>query len=170
MKVSDICGKAIESSDGKRGYVISVNAADGVVKCLLCADENENEFFVDVENVKISGSGLVYYDRESEIMNSTPIRLGRPVYDDEGKFLGTLTDFSFAKNRPAAAHVGNKKYPAANIAYGDVIIVKSGGRTLKSDVKKDGKVIIKKGTPITPEVLQTAQSEGEYVQTNLKSL
>ncbi len=52
---------------------------------------------------------------------------------------------------------------------GDVAIVKRVKR-IKADVVKDGKVIIKKGTPLTAEVLASAEAQGEYVQTNLKSI
>jgi len=51
----------------------------------------------------------------------------------------------------------------------DVIIIPAVKR-LKSDVVKDGKVIIKKGTEINSEVLASAEQNGEYVQTNLKSI
>ena len=51
MKISSIYGKKVESTAGRRGYVISVNANGGRLECLVCADEEENEFSIDVKNI-----------------------------------------------------------------------------------------------------------------------
>ncbi|MDE6598281.1 MAG: hypothetical protein K2K60_06550 [Clostridia bacterium] len=170
MKVSLFYGMKVESSSGKRGYVISVNVNGGRLECLVCADEDENEFSVDVKNIISVKESIKFEDRESAIKASTPLRLGKPVYDNDGMYMGTLTDFSVEKNVLSAAFVGRKKFSADDLVCGDAVIVKSKARVLKSDVKKDGRVILKRGTPLTPEVLQKAQQEGEYVQTNLKTL
>ncbi len=170
MKVSSFYGMKVESASGKCGYVISVNVNGGKLECLICADEDENEFAVDVNNIISVKNCVTFEDRESAIKSSVPLRLGKPVYDGEGMYMGTLTDFSLEKDRLCAAFVGRKKFSADDIVCGDAVIVKNKARILKSDVKKDGRVILKRGTPLTPEVLQKAQEEGEYVQTNLKTL
>ena len=51
MKISEIYGKKVESTSGKTGYVVSCNGAAGKLVCLLCADEDENEFYIDVKNI-----------------------------------------------------------------------------------------------------------------------
>ena len=169
MVVSEIYGKKIESTNGKKGYVISVNATGGVLQCFICADENEKEFAVDVKNVISVGEKIIYEDRESAIKASKPLRLGRAGFDDKGKYLGVLEDYSFKGNKLCKIKIGKKNYPAEGVTCGDVVIVKRAKR-LKYDVVKDGKVIIKKGTKVTDSLLKSAEEMGEYVQTNLKSI
>ncbi len=169
MKISEIYGKKVESTAGKSGYVVSCNGTAGKLVCLLCADENENEFFVDVKNIISVGSKIIFEDRETAIKSAKPIRLGRAGFDENGKYLGNLSDLSFNGTQIKQAKIGKKNYPAEKLFMGDVIIVPAVKR-LKSDVIKDGKVILKKGTEVNTEVLTSAATEGEYVQTNLKTL
>ena len=166
MVISEIYGKKIESTSGKKGYVISVNANAGVLVCFICADENEKEFAVDFKNVISIGDKIIYEDRENVIKTSKPLRLG---FDDHGKYLGVLEEYTFKNNKISRIKIGKKNYPADGVVCGDVVIVK-GAKRLKYDVIKDGKVIIKKGTPVTDGLLKNAEKQGEYVQTNLKSI
>ncbi|MDE5722274.1 MAG: hypothetical protein K2I30_06025 [Clostridia bacterium] len=170
MKLSQLFGKPVLSTAGKKGYIISVNGNAGKVQCLVCADENENEFSVDIKNVISVKNTVLYEDRESVLKQSVPIRLGKPVFDSEGKFLGHLADFTVENGSIDFAHVGKKKFSANDFVCGDAVILRKQVRVLKSDVEKDGKVIIKRGTPLTPEVLEKACEHGEYVQANLKSI
>lgn len=170
MKVSSIYGKKVESTAGKKGYAISVNANAGKIECLICADEDENEFAVDIKNiVNIENNIIIYEDRESAIKASKPLRLGCAGFDEKGVYLGNLEEYIFSKNKLLKAKIGKKTYPADSVITGDIAIVKHVKR-VKADIIKDGKVIIKKGTPLTAEVLAAAQTQGEYVQTNLKSI
>lgn len=170
MNVSEFYGKKVESTAGKKGYVISVNAYAGKLECLICADEDENEFAVDVKNiVTLENNLIVYEDRESAIKASKPLRLGCAGFDEKGVYLGNLEEYTFSKNKLLKAKIGKKTYPAEGVLLGDVAIVKRIKR-VKADVIKNGKVIIKKGTPLTNEVLADAESQGEYIQTSLKSI
>lgn len=170
MNVSEFYGKKVESTAGKKGYVISVNAYEGKLECLICADEDENEFAVDVKNiVTLENNLIVYEDRESAIKASKPLRLGCAGFDEKGVYLGNLEEYTFSKNKLLKAKIGKKTYPAEGVLLGDVAIVKRIKR-VKADVIKNGKVIIKKGTPLTNEVLADAESQGEYIQTSLKSI
>ena len=170
MKVSDLYGKKVESTAGKKGYIISVNASAGRLECLICADEDENEFAVDINNiVSAENNKIIYEDRESAIKAAKPLRLGCAGFDENGAYLGFLEEYTFSKNKLLKAKIGKKTYPADSVLTGDVAIVKRVKR-IKADVVKDGKVIIKKGTPLTAEVLASAEAQGEYVQTNLKSI
>ena len=73
MKVSDLYGKKIESTAGKKGYIISVNANAGRLECLICADEDENEFAVDINSiVSVENNKIIYEDRESAIKAAKP--------------------------------------------------------------------------------------------------
>ncbi len=170
MKVSSVYGRNVISTTGKRGYVISVNADGGKLVSLVCADEtDEREFTVDTDSVKIFGETIVFDDGQAAPCAATPIRLGRAGYDDKGAYLGILEEITFSGKKLIKAKIGKKNYPADELILGDVVIVKS-GRTLRANVEKDGKIILKKGARLTPEALERALQEGEYVQTHLKSL
>lgn len=169
MKISELYGKKVESTAGKSGYVVSCNGAAGKLVCLLCADEEENEFYIDVKNILSVGSKIIFEDRETAIKTSKPIRLGRAGFNEAGKYLGNLSDLDFNGTKIQRAKIGKRNYPAEKLFMGDVIIVPEVKR-LKSDVIKDGKVILKKGAEVNPQLLSTAAAEGEFVQTNLKTL
>ena len=169
MNVSLLYGKKVLSTEGRKGYVISVNAAAGKIECLTCADEDENEFFVDMKNVLKIGDTILFEDRERAIKAAKPIRLGRASYDDGGIYLGNLEDMSCSGKRILRVKIGKKNYAPNNLVYGDVVIAKRTKR-LNGDVVKDGVVIIKKGTPVTGSVLKKAEKAGELIQTNLKSI
>lgn len=170
MNLSDFYGKRAESKDGRSGYVISVNGCGGKVVCLVCADDDEKEFIIDVKNILSLGESIIFDDRESAIKNSVPLRLGKPVFNCDGKYLGALGDFICDGYRLNAAVVGKRKFSANEFVCGDAVIIKHQARVLKSDVKKDGRVILRRGTCVTPEALEKAQKEGEYIQTNLKTI
>lgn len=169
MNISEFYGKKVVSDGGKTGYVVSVNGGAGRIECLVCADSDEKEFTVDARDVISVGNNIVYEDRERAIKAARPIRLGRAGFDEYGTFLGTVEDMEFRNGKLLKTKIGKKSYPADKLIYGDVIIVR-GAKMLKSDVVKDGKVLIKKGTPVTDKVLEKAAENGEYVQTSLKSL
>lgn len=169
MNVSLFFGQKVLSTDGRRGYIVSVNAAAGRIECLTCADEDENEFLVDMKNVIKLGDPIIFDDRESKIKAAKPVRLGRASYDDKGMYLGNLEDMTCSGGKILQVKIGKKNYKAAELTYGDVVIHKP-LKKLKENVIKDGKIIIKKGTPLTGGVLSAAEKEGEYFQTNLKSL
>ena len=169
MNVSLLYGKKVVSTEGRRGYVISVNAADGKIECLTCADEDENEFYIDMKNVLKIEETILFEDRERAIKNAKPIRLGRASYDESGMYLGNLEDVSRSGKKMLKVKIGKKNYSPATLIYGDVVIAKK-TKKLKSNVVKDGVIIIKKGTPVTDDVLEKAEKEGELIQTNLKSI
>ena len=170
MKVSSIYGKKVISTSGKEGYVLSVWAEGNKIKSLFCADANEKEFNVDFDCVKSVKDKIIYKDCKSAKKSGKSVTLGKPVFSCEGEYIGKVTDFIAEKNELVFAIVGNKKFSCEDIIVGDAVIIKSSARIVRSDVKKGNRVIIRRGTPLTPEVLEKAQKKGEYVQTNLKSI
>ena len=169
MKISEIYGKRVESTTGKNGYVITVKANGKRLECLICADENESEFTVDINNVVKFGETIIFNDRESAIKSAVPLRLGRASFDEGGKYLGNLEEYLFEGNTLLKAKIGKKNYPAEELVCGDAVIVKKYKR-LKGNVSKEGKIIIKSGTYLTDKVLDNATLHGEYVQAKMKSI
>lgn len=170
MKISWLFGKRVESAFDRSGYIIRVNCVGLDITSFTCADDDEQEFDIPVQNVTSIKNTVTYTHSGKRDNAEKSLRLGRPVFDSEGLFLGKLTDLTAEKYTIAWAHVGNKKFSADDLIYGDGIIIKNTVRFLKSDVKKSGKIIFRKGTPLTGEIAQKAQLAGEYVQTNLKSI
>lgn len=170
MKVSLFYGKKCESTAGRQGYVISVNASGMKLVSLTCADDGEREFTVDIKNVKGFKSKIYFTEGKRPAETGTPLRLGKPVYDCEGNFVGKLTDFTVENDKITFAHVGSKKFSAKDMVCGDAVIIKNSAGILKDNVKKNGKVIIKRGTPLSDEICEKARRHGEYVQTKLKTI
>lgn len=169
MKISTFYGKKIISRSGVNGYVLGVYAEGNRLCRVVCADENERKFAVDFKNITASKPCLKFKEGKSEVRGQL-VRLGKPVFDYEGKYLGKLTDLSFEKDELTFAHVGSLKFCVCDMVFGDAVIVKNSARILKSNVKKNGKVIIKRGTPLTPDIIIKAQKQGEFIQTNLKTI
>ena len=170
MKISLLFGKRVVSASGRSGYVIRVNAIGNAVTSFTCADNDEMEFDVPVKNIKSVKNCVTYSYAGKHGGDEKSIVLGRPVFDSEGNFIGKLTDIIIEKYVITYVYVGNKKFSADDVICGDAVIVKSSVRFLKSDVKKNGKIIFHRGTPVTEEIVQKAQLVGEYVQTNLKTI
>ena len=170
MKLSVLFGKKVESASDKSGYVIRINAIGNSITSFTCADADEEEFDIPVKNVKSVKNAITYSYAGTHGGAEKSVTLGRPVFDSEGTYIGKLTDISFEKYEIAYVFVGNKKFSADDVICGDAVIIKSNVRFLKSDVKKNGKVVFRRGTPLTEEVAAKAQLIGEYVQTNLKTI
>lgn len=169
MVISELYGKNVESTSGRKGYVISVNGSSGKVECLVCADGEENEFFVDFRDIVSIGAKIVYEDRSAEMKKAKPIKIGLAAFDDGGTFLGCVEDYSFSGGKLVGAKIAKKNYPAENLILGDAVIVRK-TKQLNKNVVKDGKILFKKGAQVTSALLDKAAQNGEYVQTNLKTL
>lgn len=168
MKVSDFLGRRVISTAGREGYVFSVELCDEQQIYLACADGNEREFYVGVKSAANRG-GRIIFEESATPTHSTPLRLGRACFDQSGNYLGRLQDFTVCGGRLKTARVANKNYPVEGLILGDIALLKD-VRRIRRDVTKNGKVLFKKGTPVTEELLNEAALCGEYVQTTLKSL
>ena len=170
MKVSGLFGKRVESASGRSGYVLRVNAIDNKITSFTCVDSDEQEFDIPVKNIKSIKNTVTYSYAGKHGGIEKSLTLGRPVFDCEGNLVGKLTDIVTEKYEIVSVSVGNKKFSAEDVICGDAVIIKSNVRFLKSDVKKNGKIIFRRGTPLTDEIIEKAQIAGEYVQTNLKTI
>lgn len=170
MKISCLFGKEVESVSGRSGYILRVNAIDSDITSFTCVDGDEQEFDIPVKNIKSVKDTITYSYAGKHGGSEKSLTLGKPVFDCDGNYIGKLTDIIIEKYKLTSVFVGNKKFSADDIIYGDAVLIKSSVRFLRSDVKKNGKVIFRRGTPITCEVMEKAQLVGEYVQTNLKTI
>ncbi len=170
MKLSEIYGKEAVSRDGKhRGWVRGVLGNGSTPQFLQCFDGDEKEFDIDIKDVTYVGEKIVFDDRTEIKRGCRNMRLGLPAYDEAGKFLGHLSDLESGKDGLFYYLIGKKKYRPEFVAVGDAVIVRA-PRTLKENVTSGGAVILKKGTPLTPEALKKAEEAGEYFQAQFKSI
>ena len=169
MKISQLYGKKVESLSGESGYVLRVNARGRDVTGFTCVDGDETEFDIPVTNIR-NIKDTVTFSCAGAHSKETSLALGKPVFDCGGNLVGKLTEIIIEKYKIVSYFVGNKKFSADDIIYGDAVLIRSGVRFLKSDVKKNGKTIFRRGTPLTDEIAKKAQLAGEYVQTNLKTI
>ncbi len=169
MKLSDIYGREVLGSDGKkRGWVRGILGKGGTPQFLQCFDEDDREFDIDVNDVEKFGEKIIFSDRAHLKSQCSRLRLGLPAYSAAGRFLGNLNDI--VSNRRGVHYIiGKKRYGAENICVGDAVIV-SEPRTLKDDVLSEGTVIIKKGAPLTADALKKAEEAGEYFQAQMKTI
>ncbi len=171
MKLSEIYGKRACSADGtKKGYVIKIYTDGKKITGLTCADERENEFYLPSESVQFTDKKIIFTRTERAKPDSLAISLGRRCYNARGEYVGVLRDITCRGTALLSAKIGNRNCPVESLILGDIIILKQSAAPLKSDVKKDGKVIFKSGEETDKKLLSRAISLGEYVQTNLKTI
>ena len=170
MKISQLFGKKVESASGKSGFVLRVNGIENDITSFTCVDDDEQEFDIPVKNIRSVKNAVTYSYTGKHGGNEKSISLGKPVFDCEGNFVGVLDEIIYEKYKIVSIVVGNKKFPAEDVICGDAVIIKSSIRFLKSDVKKNGRILFRKGTPLSKEIAEKAQLCGEYVQTNLKTI
>ena len=65
MKISQLFGKKVLSTAGKRGYVVSATVEDTKLASLVCADEDEKEFIIDAANVKSIKDKVIFKDEKN---------------------------------------------------------------------------------------------------------
>lgn len=170
MKVSVLYGKKITDGKKLKGYVIGVNANGNRITTLACADKDENIFYADFKNVNSVRGNVTFGGECREDADGEPLRLGKPVFDCGGDFLGALSEITYEGDKITCLYADKIKLDYADTVIGDAVLIRNTARILKSDVKKGNRTVIKRGTPLTPEIMQKAESIGEYVQASLKCL
>ena len=170
MKISQLYGKRVESASGRSGYILRVNGIGNDITSFTCADTDEQEFDIPVKNIKSIKNSVTYSYAGKHGGSEKSITLGRQVFDCDGNFVGNLSDIITEKYKIIALVVGKKKFSADDVICGDAVIIRNSVKFLKSDVKKNGKIIFRKGTPLSDEIYKKAELVGEYVQTNLKTI
>lgn len=126
MKLSQLLGAEVVLKDKKkRGYVLGVTCAENAIDSYICCDECENEFYLDGETAKFADGKLKSVQTVKKRKKLSNIKLGYPLYSENGKFLGYISDFTVKGNQILYAHCGNRKYNFLHITLGDVAILKN---------------------------------------------
>ena len=126
MKASQLFGIQIEcKSADTEGYIMAVSRVEDKIEGYICCNERENEFFAASAGAKIKDGKMCAAKIGKRSKDSRNLKLGQPVYSEDGKFLGHVDDFIVNANRLTGAQVGRRKYPFERLAIGDVIILKN---------------------------------------------
>jgi hypothetical protein len=125
MKISELYGKQVLSCDKKKsGYVLGVSCIGNKIAFLLCFDEHEREFYVDVNNITKMGEKIIYEDAAAKLKYAKLLRLGKAGYSESGKFIGHLEDCEVKGFDIKRAYIGNRKIDFARLVCGDIVIIK----------------------------------------------
>ena len=136
MKASQIFCMQIASEDKKkRGYVLAVSCVKDMIEGYICCDERENEFFAESAGTKFSNGSATFLLTGKENKKGYRLRLGQPLYTDNGRFLGHVDDFTIKGNRITFAHSGKRKFAFDRLVFNDVAILKSDGASAEIAAK-----------------------------------
>ncbi|MGN0805830.1 MAG: hypothetical protein ACI4MC_02220 [Candidatus Coproplasma sp.] len=139
MKISNLYGKRIESEDKKRcGVIMAICCAENVIDGYICFDEDEKEFFASACGTRVLKDKVTFTKLGKEKKNSFRLRLGVPVFSQEGKHVGNVTDCSVMGGKLCTVFIKNKKYSAEEVCVSDAVIIKpSAGKAEAERAAKD---------------------------------
>ncbi len=95
MQLSEFIGKPVLSPAGASyGYVLAARPARDfrAIACLVCADADEEEFYLPMRAVRSSGDALIAGKARLTSPTGVAFPVGRAAYTSEGEFLGTVCD------------------------------------------------------------------------------
>ena len=201
MFLKDLIGKKVLSHDGKiLGYTRCALFSAGFkrITALLCADEEEEDFFLPLSPKQPIDDALVMPRRKSAKITGMPYSpLLRQAYSAQGKFLGRVTDVRLEYLSVAALLIDGTDSPAGRVKpLGACILIDTAeraarprraknsaaaenkarpavllGRTLRHDIREDtDELLFARGTRITPAVLRTAARHKKLVELTAKTL
>ena len=138
MNLSRLYTMTVERVDGKRhGYVIAaIREGDGVA-ALLCADENECEFFIEPDGIVRMSDSIVYRTEGKRRGRRGTMRLNVPCYNEYGRFMGYIEDYVMKQLTLKTCVIAGKNYPAERICVGDIALLKSKNDTAAAIAAKD---------------------------------
>lgn len=173
MLLSEIVGKNVYSGKALRGICrgVSLSLKSRAVKYLLCSKEpvqnDYTEFSVGVSYISAVDDSVVLKRLRTAVpKNCVRFFTGRPVYSEDGLYLGITSDLVM-ENFVATKLITDtgKTYSAAAIsALGDAVILRKAptfplGLCVKTDLPAAPESI-REGTLITRATLKTAIASG----------
>lgn len=125
MRISELYGKSIEGTNGKRrGVILGVTYLNDEIEWLICCDEEEKKFYVAAKNACPLCGDTRFSKAGKAAKNVKTLRLGKAVYTSQGEFVGHLEDCILNGLKITSAVVGGKKIPFENLIVGDICILK----------------------------------------------
>lgn len=126
MKASQLFGIQIKcESAQKEGYIMAISRVEDRIEGYICCNQQETEFFAASAGSKMKDGKLCAVKTGKRSKTSRNLKLGQPVYSEDGKFLGHVDDYDVTANRLTGALVGRRKFSFDRLTIGDVVIVRS---------------------------------------------
>lgn len=138
MNLSKLYTLSAERMDGRRrGYVIAaIKEGDGIA-ALLCVDENEREFFIEPDSIVRAADSIVYRTEGKRRGRRGTLRLNVPCYDEYGRFMGYIEDYTMKQFALKSCVIGGKNYPAERVCLGDIALLKGKDSAAAAIAAKD---------------------------------
>ncbi len=125
MKISELYGKSITQTNGKRrGTILGATYRENAIDRLICCDENEKRFCVAAENAAFSRNGASFSKAEAAKRDLPVLRLGKAVYDCGGNFCGYMQDVNLSGAKITSAIIAGKRVPFGKLIIGDVCLIR----------------------------------------------
>jgi hypothetical protein len=164
MNLTWLIGRPVECCNSdKSGYVLAACVLQDRVEFLLCADEHEKEFKIDVKDILSWGERIVYEDRARIEKEAKPVELGKQCFDITGNFLGILKDYTIDDGKLQTAHIGNLSLSPEALTVGDVVLISDRGVTpdekpqkRRGRRKKQAQSFSEVPAPDLPKIVQEA--------------
>lgn len=124
MKLSELLSKTAVG-ERKRGVCYQAYAEKWTLRYLKCFDENDNEFYIDVNDLK-PFNGVINFKSTIKKPKDKPLplRLGQTAFGEDGKFLGHVCDYILHGTEIKSIVVNNRKIPVERAICGDVVIIR----------------------------------------------
>ena len=142
MQLTTLIGKQVLTPAGEKlGYVLAVNPARDMkgIACFLCADEDEEEFYLPARNVLSYSDALIANRSRSSSPTGIPCPLGKTVFSHTGGFLGTLGELLVGDGADPLFIVHGEgaklTLPLSRVSIGDALIVYPEGRHKPAPVR-----------------------------------
>ncbi|MDE5897274.1 MAG: PRC-barrel domain-containing protein [Clostridia bacterium] len=127
MQISSLIGKQLLSPAGEKlGFVLRVYLSRDFkkVSCLLCADEEDEEFILPARAVLSFGDAVI----AGKARLLVPAGITAPVYTHTGERVGTLTDLIVENGETEPLFVSMQQgvrteYPLSHVLPGDTVLV-----------------------------------------------
>ncbi len=128
MEFSTLIGKLVLSPEGERcGYVTQVYLDKNftALSCLICADGEEEEFILPGSAVQGIGDAVVAGKARLTAPSGTPCPIGKPVYDENGVFLGAASALSGGGDGvlTVIGKNGKREFSVRRISTGEIVVV-----------------------------------------------
>ena len=135
MQISFLIGKQILSAQGDLlGYAVRalLNKTRTKILSLVCADENEEEFYLPARALHMEGDAIVYTGRGNGDTIGQPCPVGMRVFSETGADMGAVRDMIFDDGGAFLLLTNdNTPYPVSCARFGQVIILRQSSKPTK---------------------------------------
>lgn len=156
MEFSTLIGKPVLSHNGKSyGYAVRVYVSKDLsaLTCILCADSEEEEFYLPAHAVQRVGDAIVAGKARLKAPVGIPCPVGRGAFDEKGAFLGgvsALTDGSHG-TLTVVGLFGEREYASRLVLADEIVVIRDEPRAKKNQRELKREKIARQSPSASPE-------------------